>query len=68
MTGYWRDIPCGHPPDPIAALDFDGHPVCHCGWRLNPEDGHSVESAPGRIVQCSGCGCHVAVPDESMRR
>jgi hypothetical protein len=64
---FWRKMPCGHPPDPLAALTADGHWICHCGWVLDPEDavssGHA-EGAPGRIVPCGRCGCYPAL-DES---
>lgn len=59
---YWRELPCGHPPDPVAVRDGEGRPVCHCGWYLDQQKGVGVEGAPGPIVLCSKCGCHVAVP------
>jgi hypothetical protein len=60
--GYWREVPCGHPPDPVALYTADGHAVCHCGCGLDVEDGHKIEGAPGLVQQCGKCGCHVAVP------
>jgi len=58
---YWRDVPCGHPADPVAMWSDDGRAVCHCGWKLDPEDGVEIGGAPGPVVNCSRCGCHVAV-------
>ena len=52
MTGFWREVPCGHPPDPVATLTPSGFLVCHCGWLVEP-------GGP-LIQQCPGCGCHVA--------
>ena len=49
--GFWREVPCGHPPDPVAIRVRDGL-VCHCGWFIE-EDGPLLQ-------QCSKCGCHVA--------
>lgn len=62
---WWRNVPCGHPPDPIAWQLPDGYYVCHCGCTLDPE--HAIDDgvdadAPGPIVPCSKCGCHVALP------
>jgi hypothetical protein len=66
---FWREVPCGHPPDPIAMrVETCGgctgaHWVCHCGWGLDPAEavGHPPE-APGPIVPCAKCGCFVALP------
>lgn len=61
--GFWRALPCGHPPDPVAVW-FDGEPVCHCGDRLRLDEALPIKppEAPGPIVPCGKCGCHVAVP------
>jgi hypothetical protein len=59
---FWRGVPCGHPPDPVAMYGRDGDPICHCGWYLGEEDGREVEGAPGPVVLCQKCGCHVAIP------
>lgn len=61
---YWREAPCGHPPDPVAMYGRGGEPVCHCGCILDQQDGIEVEEAPGPIVLCSKCGCHVAIPPQ----
>jgi hypothetical protein len=68
---FWREVPCGHPPAPVAALVTDcggctgTHWVCHCGSTLElfhaVSDG-KAEDAPGPIVPCETCGCHVAIP------
>lgn len=57
---FWREVPCGHPPDPVAAVTVEGR-VCHCGQFLDdrPVIGHVP---PGDLVYCLGCGCHVALP------
>lgn len=67
---FWREIPCGHPDDPVAAMVncagcSGGHWVCHCGWQLDVSEALSERppEAPGPIVPCSKCGCYVAVPD-----
>jgi hypothetical protein len=61
---YWREVPCGHPPDPVAMFGAHGEPVCHCGCILDGEatSPEVVPEAPGPIVYCQSCGCHVAVP------
>lgn len=66
---FWREVPCGHPPDPVAAV-IDGGYVCHCGWVLDPDDLGLPEKppeAPGPIVNCSKCGCYVALPAQPDR-
>lgn len=50
--GFWRPVPCGHPPNPIAARAKGGNLVCHCGTFVN--------EAPPLIELCRTCGCHVA--------
>lgn len=60
---YWREVPCGHPPDPVAMYGSEGKPICHCGCLL--EVSHALpapEEAPGPIVNCQKCGCYVAIP------
>lgn len=61
---YWREVPCGHPPDPVALWTLDGHAVCHCGTVLNPADliDGKFEDLPGPIVHCQKCGCYMAIP------
>ncbi len=66
---YWRDIPCGHPPDPVAMYGSEGHPVCHCGCILDPADSAGLPQppeAPGAIVNCQKCGCYVAIPPKPV--
>lgn len=53
---------CGHPPDPVAERHGDLW-ACHCGSILEPKDGMVIPEAPGPVVHCDKCGCHVAVPD-----
>lgn len=61
MAGFWREVPCGHPPDPIAARMPDGHLACHCGWGL--DDVQPITRVdPLDIVPCDKCGCYVGVP------
>lgn len=64
---YWREVPCGHPPDPVAMYGRDGEPVCHCGTLLDQRKGIEVKGAPapGPVVQCQSCGCGVAIPPKS---
>lgn len=61
---WWRAVPCNHPPDPVAWWIAPDGPTCHCGQILDPTDGHDdpASAAPGTIVQCGECGCHVAIP------
>jgi hypothetical protein len=62
---YWRRVPCGHPPDPVAMYGDEGRPVCHCGVLLDPAatgDFPVPSEAPGPIVPCQACGCYVAIP------
>jgi hypothetical protein len=59
---FFNGTGCGHPPDPVALLGPEGHWVCHCGWILDPDEGLTIEGAPGPVVACSRCGCGVAVP------
>lgn len=59
---------CGHPPDPIAVNLPNGYYGCHCGRMLDPEDGHKVEEAPGPVVHCEKCGCHVALIGAEAQR
>lgn len=64
---FWREVPCGHPPDPVAALTPAGRWTCHCARALDPADAISdgqKEGAPGPIVPCGKCGCFVAIPEE----
>lgn len=57
---------CGHPPDPIAEK-IGVRWGCHCGVLLDPARGHEIEEALGPVVQCDGCGCHVAIPIGGVR-
>lgn len=62
---YWRKVPCGHPPDPVAMYGDEGKPVCHCGVFLDPAATGAFpvpSEAPGPIVPCPNCGCYVAIP------
>lgn len=61
---YWREVPCGHPPDPVAIRNAQGTAVCHCGrgLALVGDSGLNIEGAPGEVFHCDKCGCHVAVP------
>lgn len=68
-VSFFLPVPCGHPQDPVARwVDYewlgDRHEValCHCGRVLDPAGGRSIEGAPGPVVSCDNCGCHVAVP------
>lgn len=64
-ASFWRTLPCGHPPDPVA-VRINGEFVCHCGQALDPDrHGMIVDGAPGRVVQCATCGCHPACPDNA---
>lgn len=58
---WWRELPCGHPPDPVAWLVWGGW-TCHCGRLLDPMDAFPMDGAPGPVVGCDRCGCHVALP------
>lgn len=71
---FWRHVPCGHPPDPVARWQeksFVGIRnyvlLCHCGRVLDPQHTLPIEpvGAPGPIVGCDNCGCAVAVPVRS---
>jgi hypothetical protein len=62
--GFWREVPCGHPKNPVAAIGPDG-PVCHCGLILNPKNSMDLlDPVDGisEIVPCSQCGCGVGIP------
>jgi len=62
---FWREVPCGHPSDPVAMWTLDGHPVCHCGCIVDRANGPILETpeAPGPIYACQKCGCAVVVPE-----
>jgi hypothetical protein len=61
---YWREVPCGHPPDPVAVVTEDGA-ICHCGWLLDQRiTSFDVPGAPGPVRTCERCGCHVACPED----
>lgn len=57
---------CGHPRDPVAKKGPDGW-FCHCGTLLDPALGRDFEEAPGPVVQCDGCGCHIDPAAKSLR-
>lgn len=60
---YWREVPCGHPNDPVAMRAADGRPVCHCGNGLDIERAIDAPyEAPGPVVHCDKCGCYIAIP------
>lgn len=61
-AGFWREVPCGHPPDPVAIWS-DGHLACHCG-RILDDETPITRVDPYDIVSCQKCGCHVGVPIE----
>lgn len=64
---FWREVPCGHPPEPVAMRTPGARWVCHCGWLLEPERAISDgidDGAPGPLVPCAKCGCYVAIPTE----
>jgi hypothetical protein len=62
---YWREVPCGHPPDPVR--NPEGVPICHCGWGLDDARAcEPVPEAPGPIVNCDKCGCYVAIPPAAV--
>lgn len=63
---FWREVPCGHPADPVAWVGPDG-PVCHCGRMLSAEPtiDHTDDLRHWPIVPCAKCGCYVAVPDKT---
>lgn len=50
------------PDDPVARWSVSSQAECHCGEILDPSQGIEIDGAPGPVVQCQGCGCHVAVP------
>jgi hypothetical protein len=62
---WWRPVPCGHPPDPVAWL-CEGGWACHCGKSLDPARKSMVIDAYD-IVQCGGCGCAVGIPTHNDR-
>lgn len=57
---WWREVPCGHPPDPLAWDNNGERFSCHCGSSLDVRRAIPVPEAPGPVVPCDGCGCHVA--------
>lgn len=60
---FWREVPCGHPQDPVAWWGAEG-PFCHCGGGLDLKDAlpEQPPEAPGPIVPCDKCGCFPAIP------
>lgn len=69
---FWRPVPCGHPAEPVAWVGPEG-PVCHCGIFLDVGTStsfvreHDESDVEWPLVSCSGCGCLVAVPQETER-
>jgi hypothetical protein len=57
---FWREVPCGHPPDPVAWVNPDGSAICHCGWQLARGEAH-IRFDDSQIVSCGKCGCYVAI-------
>jgi hypothetical protein len=56
---WWRGVPCGHPPDPVAWI-IEGKPTCHCGWYIG-DAAPCGSHVDGTIVPCQQCGCHVLI-------
>lgn len=60
---YWREVPCGHPAEPVAMYNAERWPVCHCGQLLDTAGLlPAPPEAPGPLSHCQKCGCHVAIP------
>lgn len=60
---FWREIPCGHPPDPLAFWTGTTW-VCHCGWgALGDQSDLNADrkDAPFPLVSCQKCGCLVGL-------
>lgn len=64
---FWRPVPCGHPPDPLA-LQLEAGWTCHCGAVLEAKNALPADVtppwAPGPLVPCFGCGCTVALTEQ----
>lgn len=61
---FWREVPCGHPADPIAWVNGEGSASCHCGWILDAVPVLDVIDGM-RIVPCDKCGCFVGLPKDA---
>jgi hypothetical protein len=63
---FWREVPCGHPPDPIAWVGDDCLPICHCGSFLGgsplPSDCVDLPPEIEFVIPCGKCGCAVGIP------
>lgn len=63
---FWREVPCGHPPDPIAWMGDDHAPICHCGCILDgsplPDDCVDLPPEIEFVIPCGKCGCAVGIP------
>lgn len=60
---WWRNMPCGHPPEPVAWWIVPDGPTCHCGRILDSTAGYEdpASGAPGPLVRCGECDCRVAI-------
>jgi len=61
---FWHEVPCGHPPDPVAWMGEDGA-ACHCGRLLNGDPtlpGPDTRPDIQALVACQKCGCYVGIP------
>lgn len=66
---FWRETPCGHPPDPVAWVGDDQLPICHCGCFLDgsPLPDGMVDLPPEIefVIPCGKCGCAVGIPQRT---
>lgn len=56
---FWREVPCGHPPNPVACRT-ESVLVCHCGQFLDFNHGRWLRQR--LVASCDNCGCLVAHP------
>jgi hypothetical protein len=66
---FWREVPCGHPRDPMAWQNPEGMFFCHCGLILSLAEALDCDmiDAPIPVVPCTKCGCHVGIPSVPPR-
>jgi hypothetical protein len=59
---FWREVPCGHPPEPMAWIGADG-PFCHCGGGLDESRALPLpaDARVAALIPCDKCGCVVGV-------